>query len=356
MIFWKIIFKNVKKKMDEAQAAAESDFHQSVKAMYDEHIFSITHELRSPLSVVAASAHNQLNDLRNLYNTLQDKLSKDDQELTKQCVINIKKTIKTVQDQIEIMENFISNIAEHGSYVHNTNDKFLNIYQYMYSVLMNCSSFSRNMKIFKNNILFGDGFGRDFQNVQVMVNPHDLSRIIMNVVNNSADAVSSHYSEIKASQPDYEPSLRIRCIKTADPTKKLLLKPNIHRINDNAMGSHPFYIVIQDNGPGVSEENMKKIFQMGFSTKKCKNHYGLGLHLVMKLADKNGLAVYLKTSKEGTTFIIGFPKIMMPENLDKIYQTNDSKELFNELVEKEICCCENSEEVLVYFKKEEAGE
>ncbi len=333
-IYFQKIIKKMEQQSIENKDKREAEYQQAIKNIYDEHIFAITHELRSPLSVIAGSALNELNNLRSIYKKINNK-----DDIIKQNISNIKKSIKTSQEQVEIIESFISAISEHGSYVSEKScgEKILNIQQYLISVLLNSHSFSRNMRIFKNNIMFGDGFGRDFDSVGIVVNPHDLSRIIMNLMTNAADAVSSSYKIKKQENDLYEPSLKIRCIKCCCKTKSLFLNDTYMKIIDS--GPCPLYLVIEDNGPGITEENLTKIFQYGFSTKadQPKIHFGLGLHLSFKLAQKNNLSILVKTNEHGTKFVIGFHDVQFSDlkSEEQTKCSTDSYELYNESVKKE---------------------
>ncbi|MCK5201133.1 MAG: PAS domain S-box protein [Spirochaetales bacterium] len=65
-------------------------------------------------------------------------------------------------------------------------------------------------------------------------------------------------------------------------------------------------IHIMDNGPGIPEENMEKIFEPLFSTKSFG--IGLGLPIVMQLIEKhNGILTVDSEEGKGTTFSISLP-------------------------------------------------
>jgi C4-dicarboxylate-specific signal transduction histidine kinase len=66
---------------------------------------------------------------------------------------------------------------------------------------------------------------------------------------------------------------------------------------------------VQDNGIGISEENMKKIFTMGFTTKE--RGHGLGLHMSAINAKEMGgqLTVMSKGTGQGATFTLTLPKV-----------------------------------------------
>ncbi len=67
-------------------------------------------------------------------------------------------------------------------------------------------------------------------------------------------------------------------------------------------------IIIKDNGPGISKENLEKIFSPGFSTKKNRGNIGIGLSIVQSLINeqKGRIEVESKVGV-GTSFYLIFP-------------------------------------------------
>jgi len=66
------------------------------------------------------------------------------------------------------------------------------------------------------------------------------------------------------------------------------------------------YLVVEDNGEGIDESNMDKIFTPFFSTKE--KGIGLGLTVVRDIAEKNNGSVIVESQKnKGTTVTIKFP-------------------------------------------------
>lgn len=320
-------------------------YKKNLEQMYDEHIFAITHELRSPLAVINASSVAQLDDLRMIYNEYYDAGNIDFVNLHR--FKEMKERIRVVDQQVRIIESFIANLAEYGSYVSaRSNDEFkiIDIHPYLVSMINNAPTFSRSMKIFNGDIKFGDGEGKDFDMIHLPVNANDLSRILINVFKNAADAVFNSYAKLQGRDTSFKPCLNIRCVKTNDKDKSLILNSNIIGPFGKKRAASPFYIVIEDNGPGISEENKDKIFSYGFSTKSQKENLGMGLHISMQLAEQNDLALFFDTNTEGTRFIIGFPHVLFFEcskrepNLgwisspEEVYISEDSEELFHEIV------------------------
>lgn len=71
--------------------------------------------------------------------------------------------------------------------------------------------------------------------------------------------------------------------------------------------------VIEDNGPGISEENQSKIFEPFFTTRSQGT--GLGLAVAKAVIENHGGSIWIESSDEnGTTFIIRLPKFKDSDN------------------------------------------
>ncbi len=63
-----------------------------------------------------------------------------------------------------------------------------------------------------------------------------------------------------------------------------------------------------DNGPGISEENMKRIFDPFFTTKEVGKGTGLGLSICYGLVEAHGGRIYAKSKLgQGATFVVELP-------------------------------------------------
>jgi C4-dicarboxylate-specific signal transduction histidine kinase len=67
------------------------------------------------------------------------------------------------------------------------------------------------------------------------------------------------------------------------------------------------FITVSDNGVGISEENMAKIFTYGFTTKT--GGHGFGLHSAMFAAREMNCSITVKSDgpNQGATFILELP-------------------------------------------------
>jgi two-component system NtrC family sensor kinase len=76
-------------------------------------------------------------------------------------------------------------------------------------------------------------------------------------------------------------------------------------------------ISISDNGCGIPEENLEKVFQPFFSTKEGGKGTGLGLTITYGLVKKLHGNISVKSKEqEGTTFILSLPVRIKEEMSD----------------------------------------
>ena len=67
-------------------------------------------------------------------------------------------------------------------------------------------------------------------------------------------------------------------------------------------------ISFADDGPGISEENLKRIFDPFFTTKEVGKGTGLGLSICHGIVSEHGGKIYAKSENgQGTFFIVELP-------------------------------------------------
>ena len=67
-------------------------------------------------------------------------------------------------------------------------------------------------------------------------------------------------------------------------------------------------LTVEDTGPGITPENMKKIFSQSFTTQETGKGTGLGLSIVHRLVSRSQGAIHVRTKVgQGTTFTIYLP-------------------------------------------------
>jgi len=124
---------------------------------------------------------------------------------------------------------------------------------------------------------FDNGIGK------INIIPQDIGRVLLNLFNNAFYAVNE---KKKNADETYQPTVIVQ-------TKKI----------DNNIE-----IRVSDNGNGIPQKVVDKIFQPFFTTKPTGEGTGLGLSLSYDIIKAHGGEIKVETKEnEGTTFIIQLP-------------------------------------------------
>ncbi len=132
-------------------------------------------------------------------------------------------------------------------------------------------------------------FDKDLSTVEGKINiiPQDIGRVLLNLYNNAFYAVNERLRQAQ-SDKNYQPSVSII-------TKK---------INDK------IEISVSDNGNGIPQNIVDKIFQPFFTTKPTGQGTGLGLSLSYDIVKAHGGEIKVETKEgEGSDFIIQLPVV-----------------------------------------------
>jgi signal transduction histidine kinase len=124
--------------------------------------------------------------------------------------------------------------------------------------------------------------------------PQDICRVLLNIINNTFQAVServkSEMTNVKGDSSSVSPfTYHFEPLVTVS-TKKL---------------GDSIEISVKDNGPGIPDSIKDKIFQPFFTTKPTGQGTGLGLSLSYDIVKAHGGELKVETKEgEDTTFII----------------------------------------------------
>jgi signal transduction histidine kinase len=118
----------------------------------------------------------------------------------------------------------------------------------------------------------------------VMVIPQDLSRAVLNVMNNACYAV---WRKSQTTTDDYTPEISISVVTE----------------NNNLV------ISITDNGEGMDDEVKQRLFENFFTTKPIGQGTGLGMSITRDIIENKhgGKMTFTSTLGEGTTFTFTIP-------------------------------------------------
>jgi signal transduction histidine kinase len=123
--------------------------------------------------------------------------------------------------------------------------------------------------------------------------PQDIGRVLLNLFNNAFYAVNQRQKDLTGSsnlsgRQHYAPIVAVVTKKAGD---KVVIK-------------------VSDNGPGIPQNILTKVFQPFFTTKPTGQGTGLGLSLAYDIIKAHGGEIKIQTNEgEGSEFIIQLPVV-----------------------------------------------
>ena len=235
----------IEKKVEEIIQKDKHIKHQSKMASMGEMIGAIAHQWRQPLNVISISIQNLK------YDYLEGKL--EDKAYIQEFIDSNKKTILFMSKTIDDFRNFFK--------VEKEKKKF-NIYMATQNVLdMLSAQFKENNieMIFKGIEFEFFGFESEYQ------------QVILNIVNNAKDAMLDN--------------------KIQNPKIYIEIDTNI--------------VTIRDNGGGIPQNILDRVFEPYFTTKEEGSGTGIGLYMSKMIIEKNmGGVLSVKNYKDGAKFEI----------------------------------------------------
>ncbi|MES1226879.1 MAG: HAMP domain-containing sensor histidine kinase, partial [Bacteroidota bacterium] len=136
------------------------------------------------------------------------------------------------------------------------------------------------------NALMKTDYDETIENISII--PQDIGRVILNLITNAFYATNERN---KLKREGYEPTVTIVTSSTSSP-----------------LGGRGVEIKVIDNGGGIPQKIIDKIFQPFFTTKPTGQGTGLGLSLAYDIVKAHGGEIKVETKEgEGTEFSIQLP-------------------------------------------------
>lgn len=247
----------------------------------------IAHEIRNPLNFVinfSKLSTKLLDDLRDIIDDVKDQLEEEDaddiQDIADDLTLNMQKIQEHGERAISIIQGILL-ISRGKENEHLPTDIAHLVHEYVW---LSYHAKRANDKDF--NVAINETYQPDMP--QCMVIPQDLSRAIINVVNNACYAVKEKGDRLAANgQEDYKPTIDVSA-----------------EIKDGRL-----VIAIADNGSGISEEVRQKLFLETVTTKPVGEGTGIGMQITHEIITKNhnGEINIDSTEGEGTTVTFSIP-------------------------------------------------
>jgi two-component system NtrC family sensor kinase len=278
--------------------AAQAQLVQSEKmASLGELTAGIAHEIQNPLNFV-----NNFSEVSNeLIDEMNTELDKGDITEAKAIAADVKQNLEKINHHGKRADAIVKGMLQHSQ--SSTGKKEPTDINTLCDEYLRLSYHGLRAKDKSFNATMKTDFDKSIGNINVI--PQDIGRVVLNLINNAFYAVDEKKkaSTGSAGQP-YEPTVSISTKKVGDKVE----------------------IMVADNGNGIPQKILEKIFQPFFTTKPTGQGTGLGLSLSYDIIKAHGGEIKVESlsaeaqagkeseglsaeadAKVGTTFTITIP-------------------------------------------------
>ena len=255
----------------------------------------IAHEVQNPLNFVinfSKMSSELLTDLTDIVQANQAAIPTDDREELADIVADLKENMSRIVEHGERAIAIIQGIllvsrGKEGEFLPTDVARLVKNY-----VWLSYHAMRANHKGFNVSI------GEEYQDglPQVMVIPQDLSRAVLNIMNNACYTVW-HKKEEQGT--DYQPRIDVK-VYMHDPCSQ----------HSSSAPTQPHIVIaIADNGEGMTTEVQQHLYENFFTTKPVGQGTGLGMAITRDIIEnKHGGTIAFQTQPgHGTQFTLTIP-------------------------------------------------
>ena len=269
--------KEIEKAYNELKNTQSQLIHAEKMASLGELTAGIAHEIKNPLNFV-----NNFSEVsRELLDEMKVELEKNNLKEVTEIVENLKQNLEKINQHGKRADSIVKGMLLHSRGT--SGEKTLTDINDLLDQYVNLAYHGIRAQNKEFNITIEKDYDEKLGRINVV--PQDISRVFLNIINNACYA--AYDKKKKADDNNFSPTIKIS-------SKRLKGKAEIR---------------IGDNGNGIPDDILDKIFQPFFTTKPTGEGTGLGLSLSYDIVAKvhNGeLKVETKAGK-GTEFIIILP-------------------------------------------------
>ena len=156
-------------------------------------------------------------------------------------------------------------------------------------------------------------YGETIGNINII--PQDIGRVVLNLINNAFYATQEKMTLRQACLPDrqaqgdkYEPTVTVSTKRLSLPSGSQAERREGTKFEQGGLSGGSIEIKVSDNGGGIPQKILDKIFQPFFTTKPTGQGTGLGLSLSYDIVKAHGGELKVNTKEgEESEFIILLP-------------------------------------------------
>jgi signal transduction histidine kinase len=243
----------------------------------------IAHEIQNPLNFVinfSKISNKLLTDLTEIVEDNEDKLSDDDREEIDDIVADLKENMEKIAEHGERAISIIQGIllvsrGKENEFLPSNVNNIVKEYVWLSYHAMRAKNKQFNISIHEN-------YQEDIP--QIMVIPQDLSRAILNLMNNACYAC---WERAQEENDDYHPTISVK----------------------TTLADGQITIQLADNGKGMTDEVKQRLYENFFTTKPIGLGTGLGMSITRDIVENKhkGKLTFESEYNKGTTFTITIP-------------------------------------------------
>jgi len=277
------ILEDLKKTLDNLKDTQNQLIQQEKLASLGQLTAGIAHEIQNPLNFVnnfSQLSADLADELRDIIQDEKDHLTEDSMADMEEIIGMIESNVKKINEHGQRASRIVKGMLQHSR--GKSGDFQLTDLNRMIEEYINLAFHG----VRAENKEFNTAIKFDFDPTvgEVNIVPQDLSRVILNIMNNGCYAVNEKKMKLKES---FSPEISVK----SERKDKYVV------------------ISIKDNGTGMPEHVKEKIFQPFFTTKPTGKGTGLGLSMSYDIVTTMHKGKFEVNSKDGeyTEFIIQIP-------------------------------------------------
>jgi signal transduction histidine kinase len=261
--------------------AAQAQLIQSEKmASLGELTAGIAHEIQNPLNFV----NNFSEVTKELVDEMEEAIVKSDREEIHFISAMMKENLQKIVTHGKRADAIVKGMLQHSR--SSTGKKEATDINALCDEYLRLSYHGLRAKDKSFNATIKTDFDPSLEKINII--PQDIGRVILNLLTNAFYAVNEKQ---KQNLPGYEPTVTVKTSKNSQS------------------GGRGAEIRVTDNGPGIPQKVLDKIFQPFFTTKPTGQGTGLGLSLAYDIIAKaHGGELKVETKEGiGSVFILNLP-------------------------------------------------
>jgi len=272
------------KSLEELKAAQAQLIQSEKMASLGELTAGIAHEIQNPLNFV-----NNFSEVSSeLLDEMRSELDRGDIEEAKEIATDVILNLEKILHHGKRADAIVKGMLQHSrsssgvkepTDINTLADEYLRLAYH--GLRAKDKSFNATLKT-------------DFDETIGMIDiiPQDIGRVILNLITNAFYAVDEKKKQTLEGFENYEPTVSV--------STELVIPP--------PGGTRGVKISVKDNGSGIPQKVLDKIFQPFFTTKPTGQGTGLGLSLAYDIVKAHGGELKVETKEnEGSIFTIIIP-------------------------------------------------